>query len=427
MTKVAQNKFTEGLTLDTHPLVSMDSSLTNCLNGTLLTLDGNEQLLQNDYGNTKVCDLNESDESDEKFYPIGVKEYNGIIYITSVNKKGEFQIGSYCSPEKNNKSSKNEETEIEYPSIYTNKNIYTLKQYTDGDNKKINFTLHSGEDIEVNLKKICDDQGDLDDIHVLSTSSTGSLFNIEAYLLQNNHLTDITKQLYETSKYTLKQSEYGNLRYVVGLNPLEQVAIYDLYEDNGKIKLKLIIFSKYYKEFLYNLKLKLEDKLYEISARNIYNSDYTKLEYLVDIDTNVSSYSLVKEYNNKNYIIYSGTENINKDTTISRFKINKFSYKYDESTKSVIINYEIISTILDKDVQLDFNLKDRTGEILGSSSTNFKISPDIQIKSENHIFDNIERDSFFLLIISDDLGKTVDIQYIITQQSQIELYYNKMI
>jgi len=42
MTKVATNKFTDGLTMDTNPLVTMDTSLSNCLNGTIITFDGNE-------------------------------------------------------------------------------------------------------------------------------------------------------------------------------------------------------------------------------------------------------------------------------------------------------------------------------------------------------------------------------------------------
>lgn len=94
MSKTAVNKFTNGLTLDTHPLVSMDTSLTNCLNGTLMTMDGNEQILQNDSGNLPTgCVLPDG------FIPIGMKEYNGVIYIVSVNKNtGEGAIGSYPSP-----------------------------------------------------------------------------------------------------------------------------------------------------------------------------------------------------------------------------------------------------------------------------------------------------------------------------------------
>lgn len=418
MTKVAQNKFTEGLTLDTHPLVSMDSSLTNCLNGTLLTLDGNEQLLQNDSGNNEICDLN------NKFKPIGVKEYNGIIYITSVDEKGNFQIGSYPSPEKNNKSSHEVTNNIEYPLIFTDKKEYTLKQYSK-DGKDVNFTLHSGEDIKVDLNQFCINQGILDGKDVLSGHDS-SFFNISAYLLQNNHLKEITNELLTKNIYTLKQSEFGNLRYIISLSPLEQVVIYDIHEVDNKIQLKLIIYSKIYQEFLYNLKLQLGEQLYEVHSKNNYNSDYINLEYLVDIDTDVSSYSLVKEYNGKNYTIYSGTENINRESVVNRFKVNKFSYKYNESTKIVTINYEIISTILDKNAQLDFNLRDKDGNIIASNDITFKVSPQIQIIKEEYSFSKkpLENNSFYLLIISDDLGKTVDIQYIITQQPQISLYYN---
>jgi hypothetical protein len=42
MDKAAQNTFANGLSLDASPFISVDSTLSNCLNGTILTYEGND-------------------------------------------------------------------------------------------------------------------------------------------------------------------------------------------------------------------------------------------------------------------------------------------------------------------------------------------------------------------------------------------------
>lgn len=96
MKKEAINTFGEGLIMDLHPLTTPSNVLTNCLNGTLLTYNGNEFVLQNDMGNGQVhtAALNKG------YIPVGMKEHGGIIYVAShnpVTKKS--QIGSFPSPQ----------------------------------------------------------------------------------------------------------------------------------------------------------------------------------------------------------------------------------------------------------------------------------------------------------------------------------------
>lgn len=94
----ATNTFQEGLVMDLNPLVTPNSVLTNCLNGTLITYQGNENVLQNDMGNGRV----ETAYLPEGYIPLGTCSLGGIIYIVSYNpftKKG--QIGSFPSPERN--------------------------------------------------------------------------------------------------------------------------------------------------------------------------------------------------------------------------------------------------------------------------------------------------------------------------------------
>ena len=77
-TKQAQiNVFTEGLNTDLHPLTTPNNILTDCINGTVITYNGNEFILQNDMGNYKL----EKAKLPSDYIPVGVKEYGGIIYI----------------------------------------------------------------------------------------------------------------------------------------------------------------------------------------------------------------------------------------------------------------------------------------------------------------------------------------------------------
>lgn len=100
--KIAQNVFSDGMVCDTNEYVAgQTKSLSNALNATYLSTVGNQGVIQNDMGNIMI-----KDELDNKkniklpdgFQPIGMTEYNGIIYIASINKEGECQLGSFPSP-----------------------------------------------------------------------------------------------------------------------------------------------------------------------------------------------------------------------------------------------------------------------------------------------------------------------------------------
>ena len=48
------NTFTDGLIMDLNPLVTPNTVMSNALNATLITMNGNEYSLQNDMGNGRV-------------------------------------------------------------------------------------------------------------------------------------------------------------------------------------------------------------------------------------------------------------------------------------------------------------------------------------------------------------------------------------
>ena len=54
MWKNAINTFSEGINYDLNPLVTPSNTLSDCVNGTLLTFNGDELVLQNDAGNSRI-------------------------------------------------------------------------------------------------------------------------------------------------------------------------------------------------------------------------------------------------------------------------------------------------------------------------------------------------------------------------------------
>ena len=126
------NQFKDGLLMDLHPLQTPNTVLTDNLNGTFITYNGNEYSLQNDMGNFKLknCRLKPN------YFPIGTTSYADTIYIVSYNPVSKsVEIGSYPAP-------------VEYNSVSTNskKKFWTIsesyiKQLND-DNSSNDFTFN---------------------------------------------------------------------------------------------------------------------------------------------------------------------------------------------------------------------------------------------------------------------------------------------
>lgn len=93
----ATNQFQNGLQLDTSPMVQGNNTLTDCLNGTIVTMNGEEVILQNDMGNRRV----DNAYLPSGYQPVGIKEYGGIIYVASYNPiTNKSQLGSFPSPQR---------------------------------------------------------------------------------------------------------------------------------------------------------------------------------------------------------------------------------------------------------------------------------------------------------------------------------------
>ena len=110
MKKETVNTFTGGMNKDLNPLVTPNDILTDALNAQMLTFNGDELSLQTDAGNTKIKVGDDYIKLTEGFYPLGIKEHGGVLYIVSGKKglnengnpdtsKDEIEFGSYPAPE----------------------------------------------------------------------------------------------------------------------------------------------------------------------------------------------------------------------------------------------------------------------------------------------------------------------------------------
>ena len=88
------NTFSDGMNMDLHPLTTPSTILTDCVNGTMITYNDNEFVLQNARGNSEI----EHSELTEGYIPLAMEEHGGIIYIVSRNSEGNVKIGTFPSP-----------------------------------------------------------------------------------------------------------------------------------------------------------------------------------------------------------------------------------------------------------------------------------------------------------------------------------------
>lgn len=90
------NTFQGGIVQDSNPLNAEPTNLRDCLNGTLISNDGDEMILQNDMGNARVFQI----RLDSGYVPVGMCVHGGVTYIASYNPiTNKSQVGSFPSPQ----------------------------------------------------------------------------------------------------------------------------------------------------------------------------------------------------------------------------------------------------------------------------------------------------------------------------------------
>lgn len=125
---------------DLHPLSTQNKSLTSALNATLITFNGNELVLQNDMGNTKIQDAKTGNliTLSDGFIPVGMKEHGGVLYIASHNpQSGQSELGTIPSPVV-------EYTYLENPE---EKNLEVTISDLDTENYNNDYKLHINSEL----------------------------------------------------------------------------------------------------------------------------------------------------------------------------------------------------------------------------------------------------------------------------------------
>lgn len=254
----AVNSFDGGMVLDFNPLQTSNEVLTKALNATLVTMNGNERVLQNDWGNARV----ESAFLPAGYVPVGVKEHGGIIYVASHNPlTNRSQIGSFPSPERNLGDISTDD-DITFGDNDTNKDIlyeaellfdgavihpgdkFSLTFNTSSDLQHINNTLPDPQYIS-NWDNIVDIVNVVDDVDKnihKAYSPQNSIFTYKLFIEDSgNNLIDITDKLkrYEIIegdndvKYAKEITTWpDNVSVEYKFNKGYFIKAYKVYEDN---------------------------------------------------------------------------------------------------------------------------------------------------------------------------------------------------
>ena len=218
MKKYTYNTFQKGINLDQHPLTVPNDTLTDALNATILTMNGNEGILQNDMGNGRV----ESAFLPSGYVPVGIKEHGGIIYVASYNPlTNKGQIGSFPSPERNYNQEELTNRQIELELL--NKN-YT-KSFNNFDNitglgqlenkvQILDQPIRSGDKFAICFNS--NNKNNDDNLKYISFFTERNLVNLYIQVLDaNNNLRDITDQL----KIVDNPSINGNKYFMANVSP----------------------------------------------------------------------------------------------------------------------------------------------------------------------------------------------------------------
>ena len=258
----AQNTFEGGLMMDFHPLTVPNTMTTNCLNGTYLTYNGNEYMIQNDMGNGKV----ETAALPAGYIPLGTTSFGGIIYIVSYNPlKDVCQIGCFPSPERNFSYEELKEDGFQIHSI-------TESDFKNGDNiisfktkvELTKLTLNPGDkflitsDLEANADRITDYKNNSKKIgdnpkflrlHVATKDSSGRLVYLDSslkwYKFKENKYYYIPKDntiedTLTASKYSIFNSKLsGNLYLIAELETISMFSSTYTIDDKYNLILNL--------------------------------------------------------------------------------------------------------------------------------------------------------------------------------------------
>ena len=352
MGKLSQvNQFNGGMVKDLHPLNTPNTVLTDCLNGTLLTYNGNEFVLQNDMGNYAFTNGSLS----KNFVPVGLKEYNGILYIISYNPiDNKVEIGSFPSQQtiwnSNNSSGESELSFLKLTETYNKFSKIQTNIIQLSNNKDINLFLNPGDKYLLKCKGEDGSYTDLineknenlnwQHLNLYALTDENKLYKINSYIQfsttdveTNEDYTPINWEIpgWLAASFELNTpDEFSAYFDIIGSTINESNGNYEIY-NSGILKLKTIWDTKIYKN---NIKY-LKDNLVFI-FHNIIND--------FENDTYIHQESMTElNYNNIQTILHCTYDMSSKFNYVTpALKVNDKYIIYDQFTTSLQYNEQII-------------------------------------------------------------------------------------
>lgn len=245
----AVNQFNKGLQLDTHPMVQGNDTLSDALNATFITMNGNEVVLQNDMGNRRI----DNAFLPSGYQPLGMKEYGGVIYVAAYNPlTNRGQIGSFPSPQR--------KVNIDNPEGAINFNDFIIQEKDDNGNNiyyidkeyivvpiSDKIVLHTGDKFSIysgQIKSILDYLTQPNDIknnlftfqvgifnsqnEFIDISNKLKLWNIKS-LSNKKYKYFINDQFEDTTDTTIADSELLRARNRLAINTYSQKMSSPLY------------------------------------------------------------------------------------------------------------------------------------------------------------------------------------------------------
>lgn len=341
--EIAQNSFNGGLLMDMNDTVVPNTVLTDCLNGTIITFDGNEFILQNDSGNGRV----ESCALKKDFIPLGIKQYGGIIYIASMNPlTGECELGSFPSPERNISSE-----ELSMDDIDTD--ILDSTLYPEGKSKGLQITYLKA-DFSL-LQRMVLRPGDKFLIYITPSGNSSSINDfIETYKNYNTTFSNGKLQRRVFSLHLATVNENGSITYIedqtnVFTNEVRKFFYTEREAFGNNIQLKTVqdpsLYNTYSSRFNGYLIIVLEIEpvdFFNIEIGEVTESENSEDSYDVKFTINSESNS----YNN----VYGARIEYTKDNNKQHDNA-----EVDEKKDTIIVNGNRIPNPV---VSFDYTIKD---------------------------------------------------------------------
>lgn len=280
------NSFGGGINKDLNQLSTPADVLTDCLNGTIITNNGNEFSLQNDMGNAKVGTAFLRDG----YIPVGMKEYGGIIYVAAYNPEtNKGQVGCFPSPQQlYTNTNKITNYSINLDQFYTSSDEisgrYGKKAVVIGTSNIREIVQVNSEEVQVNNEEVILYPGDkfifnakLDDA-TLQAIKDGVLTINLALLTPSGSLEYINQNTLNTYEYKINKNSNNKVsHWILDAKRLDidlnlDMILSDKNEDN--------------RQYVQVLKSNSSGKLVVIANLNtIENTNYT-VEYTKNSDTN---------------------------------------------------------------------------------------------------------------------------------------------